>query len=46
MVIFYNTNKKDDDIQIEKCSLLLKLYFIFFFRWFFLVEGQKYPQDS
>lgn len=30
-IIVYNAKKKNDDIQIKKCSMLLKLYFQFFF---------------
>jgi len=29
-VVVYNTKKKNDDIQIEKFSILLNLYFLFF----------------
>lgn len=47
-VIVYNAKKKNDDIQIKKCSMLLKLYFHLFFLQLiiFFIDGQKYPQDS
>lgn len=34
-VIVYNTKRKNGDIKIEKCSMLLKLYFHFLLQLIF-----------